>query len=164
MSMNRPPGNIRRPPGLKIACFRKCPSAPVLRDLHGRAKGANQNCCSIKGTNKLLPREHTNQAICRAPTLFSPMREFAIGIEHGRLSKKVLAGAQGSALQIQRGPLKGGSLKRRPTDQPALMAVLILSRRKRFAGTLHRTAALAEGGTPEGERRSECVSFSQHTW
>jgi hypothetical protein len=45
--------------GLKIACFRKCPSAPVIGDLHWRAKGANQNCCSIKGTKKLCRREHT---------------------------------------------------------------------------------------------------------
>ena len=58
ISMKRPPGKYPAASGLKIACFRKCPSAPVIGDLHWRAKGANQNCCSIKGTKKLCRREH----------------------------------------------------------------------------------------------------------
>jgi len=51
------------------------PSAPVFADLHWRAKGANQNCCSIKGTKKLL-RRGAAQAI--RPSLAC----VAIGIEH----------------------------------------------------------------------------------
>jgi hypothetical protein len=45
ISMKRPLGNIRRPPGLKIACFQKCPFAPVMRDLHSQAE---------RGASKLL--------------------------------------------------------------------------------------------------------------
>jgi hypothetical protein len=51
-------GDLQRPAGLKIAYFQNAPPAPVFADLHWRAKGANQNCCSIKGTKKLLRRGH----------------------------------------------------------------------------------------------------------
>jgi hypothetical protein len=45
-------------PGSKLRAFEMAPSAPVTGDLHWQAKGANQNCCSIKGTNKLLRGGH----------------------------------------------------------------------------------------------------------
>ena len=43
--LKRPPGNIQRPPGLKIACFRKCPSATVY---------ARLALVSVGGESKLL--------------------------------------------------------------------------------------------------------------
>jgi hypothetical protein len=49
-------------PGSKLLIFQNAPSAPVFADLHWRAKGTNQNCCSIKGTKKLLRRGHMRYA------------------------------------------------------------------------------------------------------
>jgi hypothetical protein len=48
-----------------------CP-APVFAALHWRAKVANQNCCSIKGTKMLLRLEHTARAIHPAPASAFP--------------------------------------------------------------------------------------------
>ena len=39
------------------------PSAPIFTDLHWRAMGANQNCCSIKVTKTLLRQGHTDRAV-----------------------------------------------------------------------------------------------------
>jgi hypothetical protein len=63
--LKRPPGKIRRPTGLKMRAFEMAPSAPVMGDLHWRAKGANQNCRSVKGTKNLLRRGHTTRAMQR---------------------------------------------------------------------------------------------------
>jgi hypothetical protein len=46
-------------PGSKLLSSKIAPSAPVFADLHWRAKVANQNCCSIKGTKTLLRLGHT---------------------------------------------------------------------------------------------------------
>jgi hypothetical protein len=45
-------------PGSKLLALNMVPSAPVFADWHWRANGANQNCCSIKGTKTLLRRGH----------------------------------------------------------------------------------------------------------
>jgi hypothetical protein len=52
--MKWPPGNIRRPPGLKIACFRKCPSAPVI---------LNFALVSRAGESKLLFRQRNKEVV-----------------------------------------------------------------------------------------------------
>jgi hypothetical protein len=55
----RPPGNIQRPAGLKIACFRKMSRPPRFsQNCIWRAMGANQNCCSTRETKELLRRGH----------------------------------------------------------------------------------------------------------
>jgi hypothetical protein len=64
--LKRPSGNIRRPPGLKIACLRNGPSAPVMRDLHWRGEGGESKLLFHRRTEKLLPRGHTAPAICPA--------------------------------------------------------------------------------------------------
>jgi hypothetical protein len=55
-------GDLQRPPGSKLLTSKMAPSAPVFEDLHWQAKGANQNCCSIKGTKLLLRRRHKTAA------------------------------------------------------------------------------------------------------
>jgi hypothetical protein len=42
--------------------FENASSAPVLRDLHWRAKVANQKCRSLKGTKNLLRRGHSAES------------------------------------------------------------------------------------------------------
>ena len=69
-------------PGSKLLSSKMAPSAPVFVDLHWRAKVANQNCCSIKGTKTLLRLGHTARAIHPASASAFPLRVLARRIEH----------------------------------------------------------------------------------
>ena len=46
---------VERPTGLKINYLKTQP-APVFTDCTNRAEGANQKCCSVKGTRTLWQR------------------------------------------------------------------------------------------------------------
>jgi hypothetical protein len=69
-------------PGSKLLSSKMAPSAPVFVDLHWRAKVANQNCCSIKGTKTLLRLGHTLRLLIPLQLPLSPMRVFPFGVEH----------------------------------------------------------------------------------
>jgi len=68
-------------PGSKLLSSKMAPCAPVFVDLHWRAKGANQNCCSIKGTKTLLRLGHTLRLLIPRQLPLSPIRIFARRIE-----------------------------------------------------------------------------------
>jgi hypothetical protein len=63
--LKRPPGNIRRPPGLKISWFRKAPSAPGAADLHWLAIMANRNCCSHRRNKQVVAVRTHNSGFYR---------------------------------------------------------------------------------------------------
>ena len=106
--LKRPPGNIQRPTGLKIAWCLNAPSAPVFVELHWRSEEANQNGCSIEGTKKLLRRGHTTPAIIsRNPESATKQRGDRRSSSH----------QQQLCFSSQRGDLSGFTLRLRHTQR-----------------------------------------------
>ena len=58
-------GQYRRPPGLKSLLSKNAPPPRFCETCIGERSEANQNCCSIEGTKKLLRGGHTTQATQR---------------------------------------------------------------------------------------------------
>jgi len=81
ISMKRPPGNIRRPPGLKIACFRKMPLSPRFARLALASEGGESKTPFPQRNKKLVAaRTQNSGSIVPLQLPLSPMRVFAIGI------------------------------------------------------------------------------------
>ena len=76
--MKRPPGNIRRPPGLKMRAFENSPFRPGYARLASASEGENQKL-PFQGTENLLRRGHKNSGSLNndgsRPTMRSSLRD-----------------------------------------------------------------------------------------
>ena len=61
---------LRLPGGQKLIAY-ECTPSRALQTCTGRAGGANQKCCSIKGTKEMLRRGHriASPSACRRPVV-----------------------------------------------------------------------------------------------